>query len=187
MAVQPARIVQLLALAASSLDTASPRSRVGAVLLLLASRLAAAGLRSRVAAAVLLVVSCLAAGCGGTQSSTPSAASATSSTPKVAGGGLVARGATLYQEDGCSSCHSLNGTRMTGPSWKGLAGSRVTLSDGRTVIADNAYLTRHIVEPDALTVRGYPGEVMKQAIEALHLKSHPAELRALVAFIDSLR
>jgi hypothetical protein len=43
---------------------------------------------------------------------------------------------------------------MTGPSWKGLAGSQVKLGDGRTVAADDAYLTRHIIEPDALTVKG---------------------------------
>jgi len=99
----------------------------------------------------------------------------------------VALGRRLYQDDGCAGCHSLNGTRMTGPSWKGLAVSRVKLSDGRTIIADNAYLTRHIVEPNALTVQGYPGEVMAEAIEELDLKRKPADVRALVAFIDSLR
>jgi cytochrome c oxidase subunit 2 len=76
---------------------------------------------------------------------------------------------------------------MTGPSWKGLAGSRVKLSNGRTIIADDAYLTRHIIEPNALTVEGYPGEVMAEAIEELNLKSKPADVRALVAFIDSLK
>ncbi len=96
-------------------------------------------------------------------------------------------GRKLYEDDGCADCHSLNGTRMTGPSWKGLAGSQVKLSDGRTITADNAYLTRHIIEPNALTVQGYPGEVMAEAIEGLNLKSKPSDVRALVAFIDSLR
>jgi cytochrome c551/c552 len=99
----------------------------------------------------------------------------------------VSQGSRLYQTDGCAGCHSLNGTRLVGPSWKGLAGSRVRLTDGRTVTADDAYLTRHILEPNAMTVQGYPGEVMGQAIEVLDLKAHPAEVRDLVAFIDSLR
>ncbi len=99
----------------------------------------------------------------------------------------VTRGRELYEADGCSDCHSLDGTRMTGPSWEGLAGSRVTLSDGRTVTADDAYLTRHIIEPNALTVQGYPGEVMAQAIETFDLKRKPEDVRALVAFIDSVR
>ncbi len=127
----------------------------------------------------LAAVSCLAAGCGG--------APHASSIPKAAGGSLVARGGDLYQADGCSGCHSLNGTRLTGPSWKGLAASKITLSSGRTVTATDAYLTKHIIEPDTLTVRGYPGGVMAQAIEAFHLKDRPADVRALVAFIDSLK
>jgi mono/diheme cytochrome c family protein len=128
---------------------------------------------------LLAAAPCLAAGCGASRSTH-------SATIPRAGGSPVARGAVLYRDDGCSGCHSLNGTRLAGPSWKGLAGSRVTLTSGRRVIADDAYLTRHIVEPNALTVRGYPHGVMAQAIEALDLKHRPAEVRALVAFIDSL-
>jgi cytochrome c oxidase subunit 2 len=95
------------------------------------------------------------------------------------------RGSVLYTADGCSSCHSLNGSPSTGPTWKGLYGSRVLLTNGHTVTADAAYLTRHIVDPDALTVHGYPGSVMAQAIAAFHLARHPAEVRALVALIES--
>lgn len=125
---------------------------------------------------LLAVAACLAvAGCGGASRSTPKA-----------GGSLVARGAVLYQDDGCSGCHSLNGTRMVGPSWKGLAGSTVELTSGRTAIANNSYLIQHITEPNSLTVRGYPHGVMAQAIGVWQLKRHPAEVRALVAFIDSL-
>src|SRR5579883_1602045 len=38
---------------------------------------------------------------------------------------LVAQGKTLYAADGCSACHSLDGSRGAGPTWKGLAGSQV--------------------------------------------------------------
>ena len=124
---------------------------------------------------------CLICGCANTQDHTkPTTSPNTSTSP-------VVLGRKLYEDDGCADCHSLNGTRMTGPSWKGLAGSQVKLSDGRTITADNAYLTRHIIEPNALTVQGYPGEVMAEAIEGLNLKSKPSDVRALVAFIDSLR
>ncbi len=127
----------------------------------------------------------LANGCAvSTQPTAPIATTASSSHVSSA---AVARGKELYEADGCSDCHSLDGTRMTGPSWEGLAGSRVTLSDGRTVTADDAYLTRHIIEPNALTVQGYPGEVMAQAIETFDLKSKPEDVRALVAFIDLVR
>jgi cytochrome c oxidase subunit 2 len=126
-------------------------------------------------------VLCALCGCGGS----PRAA-ATSSTGSAAQGSPVARGQALYFADGCDACHSLDGSRESGPSWKGLAGSRVRLSDGSTVVADDAYLTRHIVEPNALTVQGYPGSVMAESIQGLDLAHKPADVAALVAFIDSV-
>ena len=42
---------------------------------------------------------------------------------------LVARGKALYSADGCSACHSLTGAAGVGPSFKGLAGSTVTLDE----------------------------------------------------------
>lgn len=124
----------------------------------------------------------LVSGCGSTASHAPSSPTdaSTDSSP-------VTRGRALYQTDGCAGCHSLNGTRLTGPSWKGLAGSRVTLSSGKTITADDAYLAKHITNPNASTVQGYPADVMAQAIETLDLKNRPADVRALVVFIDSLR
>jgi len=77
--------------------------------------------------------------------------------------------------------------RLAGPSWKALAGSKVALSDGRTVTADGAYLSRHIVEPNAVTVRGYTPGITAQSIEGLDLRAHPQDVRALVAFIESQR
>jgi cytochrome c oxidase subunit II len=134
-----------------------------------------------VSAAACAALALLAGGCGGGAGhTTTGAASAQPATP-------AARGQALYTQDGCSGCHSLDGTRLAGPTWKGLAGASVHLSDGQTVVADNAYLSRHIVEPRAFTVVGYPGEVMAQAIAPLELRKHPADVSSLVAFIDSLR
>jgi Cytochrome c len=129
-----------------------------------------------------LVLTC--AGCGGAKGHAPPAASGTSASGTSA---LAARGRTLYGSDGCSGCHSLNGTRLVGPSWRGLAGSRVTLANGRSVVADRAYLTRHIEQPDAMTVRGYPAGVMGEAIASLDLAGKPGDVSALVAFIESLK
>jgi mono/diheme cytochrome c family protein len=139
-------------------------------------------LRSTLGLAALASLLGLLAGCASSPRSPASGATAASKAPVS----QVARGRDLYQADGCSGCHSLDGTRLTGPSWKALAGSRVTLSGGRTLIANDAYLRRHIVEPNAFTVNGYPGDVMAQAIEGLGLKGKPADVAALVAFIDSV-
>ena len=66
-------------------------------------------------------------------------------------------------------------------------GGSVHLTSGRTVIATAAYLTKHIVDPDAMTVNGYLGDVMAEAIQGDQLASKPADVRALVAFIKSLK
>lgn len=55
----------------------------------------------------------------------------------------------------CVSCHSTNGSRGTGPTWLDLAGSEVELTDGRTVVADEDYLRRAIVDPRSEVVAGY--------------------------------
>jgi cytochrome c oxidase subunit 2 len=100
---------------------------------------------------------------------------------------LLAQGRQLYVTQGCQGCHTLNGNLSTGPSWKGLYGRRVRLASGRTVIATAAYLKEHILDPNALTVSGYPGDVMAEAIQGDDLGRKPAYVRALVAFIESVR
>jgi mono/diheme cytochrome c family protein len=112
--------------------------------------------------------------------SSPAATGAVPTTPA-----LVARGAKLYSSDGCSACHSLNGSPGVGPSFKGLAGSMVRLASGQTVTADDAYLERSITDPDAQIVAGYRPGVMPAAIAQYDLASKPEDIRALVAFIDA--
>jgi cytochrome c oxidase subunit II len=68
-------------------------------------------------------------------------------------------GRQLAQDRGCPSCHSSNGDRGTGPTWKGLYGSEVELSDGTTVTVDDAYIRESILDPGAVLVDGY-GNVM---------------------------
>ena len=65
------------------------------------------------------------------------------------------RGMQVAQDQRCSSCHTTDGTRAVGPSWKDLAGSTVTLSSGAHVVADDAYLERSIRNPRVQAVKGY--------------------------------
>lgn len=55
----------------------------------------------------------------------------------------------------CQVCHSSDGTRLTGPSFKGLFGSEVELTSGETVKADEAYLRQAIIAPNQQVVAGY--------------------------------
>lgn len=69
--------------------------------------------------------------------------------------GDSAAGQALYAAQGCQGCHSVNGSKLVGPSWKGLYGSQVELEGGQTVTADDAYIHESIVQPQAKIVKGY--------------------------------
>jgi cytochrome c oxidase subunit 2 len=63
-------------------------------------------------------------------------------------------GAQLYQSYGCAACHGVRA-----PTLAGLYMSKVVLDNGKTIIADDAYLRESIVEPAAKLVAGY-GPIM---------------------------
>ena len=98
---------------------------------------------------------------------------------------LVARGKSLYGADGCSACHSLTGASGVGPGFKSVAGSKVALTHGQTVTADDAYLEQSIVNADAQIVKGYNPGIMPAAIASSNLAAKPNDIRALVAFIKA--
>jgi len=68
---------------------------------------------------------------------------------------IAARGKNTALNNGCASCHGAKGQGGVGPSWVDLAGSEVELKDGTTVVADDDYLIRSIVEPAAEEVAGF--------------------------------
>jgi cytochrome c2 len=100
---------------------------------------------------------------------------------------LITRGKSLFAADGCSACHSLSGTAGVGPSLKGIAASKVKLTNGQTIIADDAYLQQSITNPDAQVVEGYRAGVMPAAIAGYELSAKPDDVRALVAFMKSTK
>lgn len=90
-------------------------------------------------------------------------------------------GKRLFQQLACNSCHFEDNTGR-GPTLRGVYGSRVTLTTGETVVADDAYVRESILRPDAKVVSGYPslmptftGQVNEESV----LK--------LIAYIKSLR
>lgn len=67
----------------------------------------------------------------------------------------VERGQQWAQQFGCQACHSIDGSPLVGPTWKGVYGHTVTLSDGTTVTVDDAYMTESIRDPGAKLVQGF--------------------------------
>jgi cytochrome c oxidase subunit II len=73
-------------------------------------------------------------------------------------------GLALIKKNACTGCHSLDGSKLVGPSFKGLVGrSFNVLVDGNSqkVTADSAYIFESILMPDAMTVEGFNKGLMK--------------------------
>ncbi len=72
------------------------------------------------------------------------------------GGGMV--GTKMLTLKGCTACHSLDGSRLIGPTFKDVYGrSELVLTDGelREITVDDDYIRRSMLEPNADVVQGY--------------------------------
>ena len=63
-------------------------------------------------------------------------------------------GKITYERVGCNSCHTVDGTKSKGPSWKGVYGSMVELNNGTSVLADEAYIRESMMSPQAKDGKG---------------------------------
>lgn len=93
---------------------------------------------------------------------------------------LVELGKQLHTSLTCNTCHSLDGSQLNGPSFKGMFGSKATLVDGTEVTRDVPYLVQSIRDPAAQMVKGY--KPLMNPYKNLDERS----LQALVEFIKSV-
>jgi len=99
------------------------------------------------------------------------------------GGAAATSGQTLAVNNGCLACHSIDGSPSLGPSWKGLYGHKVPLSDGSTAIADDPYIRESITDPNAKVVEGFPPSVMPANFGSTLSDS---DIEAITAYIKEL-
>jgi cytochrome c oxidase subunit 2 len=95
---------------------------------------------------------------------------------------LVRVGTEAAAQQGCLRCHTLDGTPHIGPTWAGLYRARIPLTNGQTVIADEAYLTESMMDPLAKIHAGFA-----PVMPSYHGLLSPAETAAIVELIKSLR
>lgn len=67
----------------------------------------------------------------------------------------LAQGEKFVRTRGCLGCHSVDGTRLIGPSLKNVFGEEQLLTDGTRVIADENYLKESIYDPAAKVVASF--------------------------------
>ncbi len=94
----------------------------------------------------------------------------------------VEAGKLLYKRRGCAQCHSTDGTAGTGPSFQGIYGETVSMSDGRSVLVDDNYIRESILEPQAKVVAGY--QPVMSTYKGLVSDD---EITALIEYIKSLK
>lgn len=100
----------------------------------------------------------------------------------AAGGtSLVAQGEKLFQDLACITCHRAD-AQGRGPVLEGVYGSKVELSTGETVVADDAYVRESIVSPSAKIVAGY--QPVMPTFQGLVSEE---QLLALIEYIKSLK
>ena len=94
---------------------------------------------------------------------------------------IAKEGESLFRSLGCSGCHAQSST-VHAPSLIGLYNRPVHLSDGRTAVADDAYLRDSILQPAKDIVDGYPN-IMPSFSGLIG----DDEILRLTAYIRSLR
>jgi cytochrome c oxidase subunit 2 len=92
-------------------------------------------------------------------------------------------GSRLFQRKGCTSCHSIDGSTIVGPSLKGVFGKETILEDGSKVLADAKYIRESILKPQAKIVQGFTGTKMNSFAGQLDEK----EIDYLIKYLETVK
>lgn len=93
-------------------------------------------------------------------------------------------GRLVYTQNACNSCHSLDGSRLVGPSFLQLFGRQATHDGGVSYVADENYIRESILQPQAKVVDGYPKPSPMPSYEG---RLNDDEISNLIAFVKSLK
>lgn len=96
---------------------------------------------------------------------------------------MAEKGKEIYKTRACIGCHSLDGTKMTGPTWKGLYGSDRAFAGGGSGKADDNYLKESILNSNAKIVNGYAPNQMPSYQGQLT----DEDVTAVIEFIKSVQ
>lgn len=109
------------------------------------------------------------------------------STPAEGGGKAVAfdqaladQGKKVSASNGCTSCHSIDGAKSVGPTWKGTFGTEADVG-GKQVPVDAAFIEKAIVDPNAEVRSGYG-----PSMPSFEGKLSDEEIAAIVEYMKSL-
>ncbi|MBN20570.1 MAG: cytochrome c oxidase subunit II [Bdellovibrionaceae bacterium] len=95
---------------------------------------------------------------------------------------LADQGKKLTETKGCIACHSSDGSKLIGPSYKGLFGSKRVFTDGSSVVADENYIRESIENPGKKVVQGFA-----PSMPTFKGLVNEEELNAIISYIKSLK
>ncbi len=97
----------------------------------------------------------------------------------------IERGKKIVQLKGCTSCHSVDGTALVGPTFKELYNHEVVVIEGgkeKKIIADENYLRESILNPNAKIVKGFQG-----IMPSYQGQLNEDDILAIIEYIKSLK
>jgi len=96
-------------------------------------------------------------------------------------------GLTLMKQNACLTCHSQDGTRIIGPSFKGIYGHEVEVvteaGEEMKLLIDDEYIKRSIYEPNKEIVKGYNKGLMISYKEQLKEE----DVQKIIDYIKNLK
>jgi len=90
-------------------------------------------------------------------------------------------GEKIYSQQACKTCHSVDGSKMPGPTWKGLWGKTETMADGSTVKVDENYVHESILKPQAKITAGFTTTQMPP------FTLNDKQIDAVIAYMKTLK
>ncbi len=90
-------------------------------------------------------------------------------------------GELLYNRHACKACHSLDGSKLVGPTFKDLYGNTFDTREGVQIVADDAYIKESILTPNVSVIAGYEPVMTPYAG-----KIDDREIEAITAWLKSM-
>lgn len=94
----------------------------------------------------------------------------------------VELGKLMYDQQGCKTCHSVDGSTLIGPSWQGLWGQNRTFVDGTSAAADENYIKNSINNPMGQVVQGFA-----PSMPTYQGKLSDKQINGIIEYIKSLK
>lgn len=90
-------------------------------------------------------------------------------------------GEKIFAKNACITCHSVDGSKRTGPTWKNMYGEPVEINGIGSAKVDDDYVKESILKPQAKIVKGYENAAMPP-----YTISDP-EIAAIIAYMKTLK